>query len=138
MDRFSKRSPTRWSPAAPSFTSSRSVLVRVTTPDAACSASLALLPTALLAVYSGLGERKWTVSRGGNPPALSKESAVRWPVPVMMNASAFPLDQPGRDVTSCTSPARLGVRCVALDSPTLQAAGCQGTLNGMRGRRLIL
>ena len=74
------------------------------------------------------------VRRAGKPPALSKESAVRWPVPLMRNTSELPLTQPGRETISCTSPARFGVRCVALDSPAVHAAGDHGTLNAVSGR----
>ena len=41
--------------------------------------------------------------------APSHDSAVRTPVPVMMNAIAFPEAQPARFTSSCTMAERLGV-----------------------------
>src|SRR5215470_6937414 len=50
------------------------------------------------------------VRRAGLPPVFSNESAVRWPVPVMRKAIAWPFVQPGRAMTSRTNADKSGVR----------------------------
>src|ERR671923_1361443 len=68
----------------------------------------------------------------------SADSAVRCPLPVTMNARAFPLAHPGRFTTSWTSAARFGVRCASPAAPTVHAAGDQPTDALVRGREEML
>src|SRR5467141_2653900 len=75
-----------------------------------------------------------TCSNAAAPAFPSYAQATRRPVPVMMTASAFPLDHPGRLTISWTSAERSGVRSLAPTSPAVQDPGVQVTTLEVRGR----
>src|SRR6185369_2765344 len=76
-----------------------------------------------------------TRSSGAASGSRSYASATRWPLPVMMSASALPLVHPGRFTISWTTPVRTGVRWAVPAVPTVgHDAGDQGTAAAVRGR----
>src|SRR4051812_23588666 len=79
------------------------------------------------AVLGGGGPVVYSRWRRGAPAGLlSQARAVRWPVPVMIRASALPLAQPGRLTSSWAIAVRSGLRWFGPASPiSVQGGGDQ-------------